>query len=161
MTDIALVYRQSTASADFAMSAGSLLTDDGLETAMIVSLFTDRRARADDPLPYAGADRRGWWGDVANDDDADEIGSRLWLLEREKMTVAVATRARDYVVEALSWMITDQVVHSVDVETAIVPISAQHPLGALAIGVTLTRPDGPARERYDFIWSATERNLAA
>lgn len=161
MTDIALVYDQSTASADFVMSAGSLLTDDGLVSAMIVSLFTDRRARTDDPLPYAGADRRGWWGDIANDDPADEIGSRLWLLEREKMTVAVATRARDYVAEALAWMITDQVVRSVDVVTEIIPISDQHPLGALAIAVTLTRPDGPARERYDFTWSATERNLAA
>lgn len=154
MTDIALRFGQARWSADLAIEGGGLATDDGLVTALIISLFTDARARDDDPLPQPGADRRGWWGDPT-------IGSRLWLLEREKLTEATRLRAHDYVREALAWLTEDGVARDVAIEVAIVPISAAHPLGALTIGVTLTRPDGPARQRYDFTWTATAGSLKA
>ncbi|WP_200894101.1 phage GP46 family protein [Xanthomonas sp. MUS 060] len=51
-----------------------------LVRAVLISLFTWRRANADDTLPDPRGFRMGWWGDtypvVAN----DRIGSRLWLL---------------------------------------------------------------------------------
>lgn len=66
--------------------------DDGLMTAVIISLFTDARAHDDDPLPDervgVSSDRRGWWGDCLPDAQGEQtlesIGSRLWLLWREK-----------------------------------------------------------------------------
>lgn len=154
MTDIALSFTGAGLAADLALSGGDIATDDGLQTAVIVSLFTDRRARVDDPLPQDGGDRRGWWGDCANDDPADRIGSRLWLLERSKLTEAVATRAREYAREALDWMIADGVAVAVDVASQIVRPNA------LGLVITITRPDGSTR-RIAYLWDATARSIAA
>ncbi|MEO7691297.1 MAG: phage GP46 family protein [Sphingomonas sp.] len=160
MTDIALLFNPLTQSADIAAQGGSLATDDGLMTAVIISLFTDARARDDDTLPHAGADRRGWWGDCFNADPNDRIGSRLWLLEREKLIPATALKARDICNEALAWLATEGIASAVEVETAIAPVSAANPTGGLAIGVSIIRPDGPGRQRFDFVWDATARSLA-
>lgn len=160
MTDIALLFNPLTQSADIAVQGGSLATDDGLLTAVTKSLFTDARARDDDVLPHPGADRRGWWGDCFNADPNDRIGSRLWLLEREKLIPATALKARDICTEALAWLVADGIASAVDVETAIVPVNGANATGALAIAVSITRPDGPARQRFDFVWDATARSFA-
>jgi phage gp46-like protein len=148
MTDLALFWDGEAAAADLALVSGDLATEEGLRTAVIVSLFTDRRARPDDRLPQEGADRRGWWGDVAAAEADDEIGSRLWLLQREKQTPETVTRAREYALEALGWMLRDRVAAAVEVEAEIT-----RP-GMLGLRVTVTRPDGPGRQRFDFVWKA-------
>lgn len=149
MTDVALTWSQTNQTADLTLVGGDLAVDHGLTTAVIISLFTDRRARSDDPLPQQGDDRRGWWGDVFAQEAADLIGSRLWLLSREKQTAQVATRAREYILEALAWMLADRVASAVDVTTEIPGT------GTLAISVFITRPGGPDRLRFDFVWQGT------
>lgn len=161
MTDFALIWNPETQSADMAVDGGQLAQDDGLMTAVLISLFTDRRANDDDVLPQAGADRRGWWGDAYSDDPNDRIGSRLWLLEREKLTEATALKARDIVREALDWMVRQGLVLQVDVTAEIRRPTAALVSGGLAIGVQLHRPDGPARQRYDFLWAATAQSVGA
>lgn len=157
MTDIAL--KRLDGRFDLELVDGAIGTDNGLSTALMISLFTDARARGDDPIP-AGADRRGWWGDAYNSDPDDRIGSRLWTLAREKLTAATALRARDIAREALDWLVTDQVVSTLDVDVMLYPPDAARPSGAMLISVTLARPDGPARERFDFVWDATIRSLS-
>lgn len=149
MSDIALLWNADSFSADIAIDAGALVTDDGLRTAILISLFTDARALPDDDVPQAGSDPRGWWGDsfAARPDDA--IGSRLWLLDREKITSRTIERARDYVREALAWLIRDGVASAIDVQ-----VEAQAS-DRLAIGVVLNRPTGPARQRFDYVWEAS------
>lgn len=148
MTDIALIWHPGTSSADIALVRGALAVDEGLRTAILISLFTDARARNDDPLPEEGADPRGWWGNGFAEVDGDQIGSRLWLLAREKVLSNVLERARDYARESLQWLIRDGICTSIDMQ-----VEAQG--NRLAIGVTLARPSGPARQRYDFVWEAT------
>lgn len=147
MSDIALFWDAEAVAADLSLVDGDLATEAGLKTAVILSLFTDRRARPDDRLPQEGADRRGWWGDVAGRDADDEIGSRLWLLSREKQTAQVVAKAREYALEALAWMLRDRVAVSIEVEAEIT-----RP-GVLGLGIAITRPDGPGRERFDFVWN--------
>jgi len=49
---------------DLEVENGDLAHDGGLETAVLMSLFTDRRARDDDKLLDEEArDKKGWWGD--------------------------------------------------------------------------------------------------
>lgn len=146
MTDVALIWNDESFSADIAVTAGDLTTDGGLNGAILVSLFTDRRARADDDLPSEGADRRGWWGDVAGVEDDDLIGSRLWLLSREKLSAKVLERAREYVLEALAWLLRDGVASEVDVAVEVIAP------GVMGVAVFVTRPSGPARQRFDFVW---------
>jgi len=148
MTDLALRWDNALFQADLALDFGKLATDDSLRTAVIISLFSDARAESDDPLPDAGGDRRGWWGD-AFAGGGRGIGSRLWLLDREKITREVVGRARDYAREALQWLVDDGVASAVSVDA-----EAQPP-AVLAIGVTIDRPGGPARQRFDFVWEAT------
>lgn len=145
MTDIALNWNGSTA--DLLIKGGDLVLDEGLQTATVISLFSDRRARADDKLPGDDTDRRGWPGDAWPDVIGDLIGSRLWLLGREKQLVETLRRARDYARESLSWQIEDGIAASVDV-SASVPRA-----GVLALSITISRRDGGTENhRFDVLW---------
>ena len=147
MTDLALAWDPNLGEADLFLQGFDLATDDGLRTAVIISLFTDRRARDDDTLPDPGGDRRGWWADsVAPAVVGDELGSRLWLLEREKRSPAVIERVRTYSAEALAWLREDGVGQDV-----IVTAEAFGHSG-IAIRVEIPRALNPGR--YDFVWKA-------
>ena len=107
MTDILLDWQAF--GPDIKIENGDLATDDGLVTAVMVSLFTD--ARADDDVEILDGDRRGWWPDT----DEESLGSLLWLIQREKATQEVAASARSYAREALQWMIDDDIAEQVNV----------------------------------------------
>lgn len=113
LIDIALQFDAENLAFDLALESGpagaDLLGDDGMLTAIYVSLFTDRRAHDDDPLPDerigVSSDPRGWWGDALSATGAPvAIGSRLWLLQREKEMDIVVARAQEYAAEALEWL---------------------------------------------------------
>ncbi len=161
MTDIRAVFIGDQMVSDFALDAGALQAEPGLETAIIISLFTDRRANADDELPAGAEDRRGWWGDVVppmvdgRPVDGARIGSRLWLLSREKQMQVVVTRAREYCREALAWMIEDGVCERIDIEAEIVKT------GTLGVGITIHRPQASAVSfKFDYAWQGQENRSA-
>ena len=114
MTDAALVWDAVSHRGDLAIDAGAadLAADDGLSTAVLVSLFTDRRTAVEE-LPDGETRRRGWWGDTLSPDD--EIGSHLWLLARAKRTPDTLHRAEDYARAALGWLVEDGVAEEVAV----------------------------------------------
>lgn len=96
--------------------AGRIARDEGLRSAVLLSLFLDARARPEDPLPDArDGDRRGWVGDALSPDAGDRMGSRLWLLSREKQTEGVRVRAEIYAREALAWLVADGLATALDV----------------------------------------------
>lgn len=119
MTDIALAWNPLLARADIAVAKGDLVPDAGLRTAVLISLFTDALARADDEIPDGTDDRRGWWGDTPVEGAAaDPVGSRLWLLVRAKRTEETRRRAETYARDALAWMLADGVAEAVGVSAA-------------------------------------------
>lgn len=131
---------------DWTVLSPGLSSDDGLETAVVISLFTDRRASDDDTLP-AGFNRRGWWADAITDIPGDQIGSKLWLLCREKQLPAVVSKAREYALESLQWMIEDGVAQGVNVTAEIVRT------GVLGLAVEIVKPDKTvARYRFENFW---------
>lgn len=113
--DLTIAYSGSINFA-LALAGADLAAGDGLRTAVLVSLFTDRRANDDDVIPDGTDNRRGSWADAWPDDDRDLIGSRLWLLSRDKQLPAVLDRAKKYSEEALAWMIDDWVARAVTVD---------------------------------------------
>ncbi|MDA6201275.1 phage GP46 family protein [Escherichia coli] len=115
MSDISSFWDVDAIHADWQTGNGVLTSENDMHTAIIISLFTDGLARADDD--YEGTDRRGWWGDLDNDRN---IGSRLWLLRREKLTREVAMRAEDYAEEALAWMKSDGIAAAIEAQSEIV-----------------------------------------
>jgi len=105
---------------DFTTDVGDLTNENGLETAVIVSLFTNRRAKDDDILPDpTSLDKQGWWGDQASPDVAnDQIGSRIWVyMDRAKTTQETLIQVKQAAEEALQWLIEDKVAVKVEVET--------------------------------------------
>ncbi len=142
MTDIKTVWDADKITGDWSVVAGGLETGDDLETAILLSLFTDRLARSDDSID--GSDRRGWWGDT----DADyPIGSRFWLLKRQKLTTQVATKAEDYAKEALQWLIDDKVVSSITATAQIV-----YPT-RLYLTIVYQQPSkDPVSAKFGWVW---------
>ncbi|MGL5344869.1 MAG: phage GP46 family protein [Plesiomonas sp.] len=82
-----------------------------LQRAVVISLFTWRRAEPDDKSDVV----MGYWGDTFPTVTGDKTGSRLWLLRREKTLPQVLERARLYAMEALKWITDDGVATAVSV----------------------------------------------
>jgi phage gp46-like protein len=142
--DVAIVWNDTRTAADWQLGGAGMLTmARPIETAVIVSLFTDRRAGSDDQLVPGDTDRRGWWGEQL---DGDVVGSRLWLLRRAKRLPETLKKAEDYIREALHWLIQDGLCASIDV-------SAEW-LGAYRINATIVvhRTSG-ARETVVANWA--------
>lgn len=134
--------------ADWLLDSGDLSSDAALETAVILSLFTDARALDDDALPLGQSDRRGWWGDTYPVTPGDRIGSRLWLLAASKQLQAALNDAKAYAEEALAWLVSDGIAANVAVATFIARDEV------MGMQVTITRPTGvDVAMRYDLLWS--------
>jgi phage gp46-like protein len=140
MSDIKIILNEDYLEGDFVFESNDLATDLELHTAVLISLFTDRRAADDDTLPDpSSSDKRGWWGDLNSPDvTGDQIGSRLWLLSREKATMEVVRRAEQYAKESLQWLIEDGVAATVNVTAERV----EAPLATLALKVEILKSNG-------------------
>lgn len=161
ITDIRITWDVGLMEGDFNFDIDiqDLESSTGLQTAVIISLFTDRRARDDDELPDPNnSDRRGWWGDLPSPlVEGDQIGSRLWLLCREKTIESVLVRAKQYAKEALQWMIDDGVAVKIEVETERQGIPGQD---ILALKVLIYREFGNQKaEEFFFQWSVQELRM--
>ena len=142
MSDIRTTWDPSLYAGDWLIEPPALADDADLETAVLISFFSDARAADDDTLPGPQDDRRGWW--------AGPIGSRLWLLAREKATNEVRLRAEDYCREAVAWMIDDGVADRIDIAAEwAAPVDQRR----LEIEVAIYR-QGNVRfaRRYDWAW---------
>lgn len=152
MADIRTVFIDMEHGADYATQALLLQEDNGLDTSVILSLFTDRRAEDDDVIPGGSGDKRGAWIDSFADVEGDKFGSRLWLLESAKLLPETVNRVREYCAEALNWMVRDGVAKTVNVTAEIV---RHHPLGIIAAQIEIVKPDGATtRYKFDKLWSA-------
>lgn len=141
MSDITLLYDEEVMRCDWSVGPGDIVCGNDLQTAILISLLTDRLADASDDTD--DGNRRGWWGDLEQD---YRIGSRLWLLRRQKLTTQVALKAEDYAREALQWMTDDGVVSSLDVEAWIVMPDR------LYMTIAYRRPDEGTTMCQKFYW---------
>lgn len=118
---------------------------DKLTRAVVISLFTWRRAESDDNVDNP----MGWWGDTWPTVQNDRIGSRLYLLRRSKLTNQTPIKAREYITQALEWMIDDGVAARIDVD------SQRTGIDTLSAGVTIFQRDGNRHNiTFDDFWSA-------
>jgi phage gp46-like protein len=162
MTDIRLVQQgeypaQTEVSVDWSLlSNGTLDDSEALATAVIVALGTDRLATRDDILPdLDSTDRRGWWGDLDSELiwNGWPIGTRLWLLKREKITGAGAqrgstlTRVDRYIREAIQPFIDRRVASRMEIKVERVGRERIQALVRLYRGPTLA-----VDLRYQVLW---------
>jgi phage gp46-like protein len=104
---------------------GTLDDTQSLATAVCIALGTNALADEEDPLPDPDStDRMGWWGDM----DAAEIwggwpiGSKLWLLRRDKIEGpnaqrgATVARVKAYITQAIQPFVDKRIASRFDVE---------------------------------------------
>lgn len=146
-----------------ALEVRALELDDSLCTAVILSLFCDRRADADVILPHNQTDRRGWCGDEfatpsigAPRDESDEWGSHLWLCYVSKSSVDMLERARFAAWESLQWMVRTDVASRVDVIAAWAGTADER----LTLRPRIYQGESD-RPVYDVLWGTTLRRAAA
>jgi phage gp46-like protein len=122
---------------------GDLAIDRGLSSAVLLSIFVDRRATADDLIPPE-EDPRGWPLEPAD----DRWGSKFWLLERAKATTENLALARASALEALAWLVEDEIAESVDVRVELAERER------LYVEIDVVR--GKAR-RWPQVWESVKR----
>lgn len=127
------------------VESSSLAQQDALVRSVVISLFTWRRANADD---VTEGQKMGWWGDVAEPTVLnDQIGSRLWLLARETITNKTINRAREYCNEALQWLVDDKIASQFTV------VVERLDFTSLAISVVIYRDDGTTLDlKFNNAW---------
>jgi phage gp46-like protein len=158
--DFALQYSPTLQSFDLMVDGATadFVREDTLQSAVVLSLLCDRSAQAHE-VP-AGADRRGWWADAFSQANAidragsESFGSRLWLLMREKQLPQTRERVRDYVKEALAWMVEDGMAEGAEV-TVFAPRA-----GWYVADVALQLRAGTRRFRFEWNGDAQLWHLA-
>ena len=114
MSDIAIEYKSQIKEYDISILNGDLKECDDLDSAVIISLFTWARASAGEV--DENAPRFGWFGDKIDADSTDSTGSKLYFLKRKKITNQTIMDAREYIEQALRWMIEDGVATEIKAE---------------------------------------------
>jgi phage gp46-like protein len=174
MSDIASFISQDPKTGasyiDWLVDGPDLASEDGLATAVLISLFTDRLADADDRIPDAAptaskgpADRRGWWGDTPADPTqqvgpSSLTGSRFWLRAGWPANERTARQIELDAREALQWMVDANVAQSIDVETS----WCARDVVALRVAIAQRGAHGkPELFEFDYVWSPTMVNAGA
>ncbi len=131
------------------MNSNGLRAKHALNTAILICLFTWRRAEPYDVLP-AGTDPKGWWGDAIDLEGSEtKIGSRLWLLYRSPLNEDNRRRAEQYALEALQPLVDQGAVARFDVVA-----SMQQVKGWLVLDVKAYSQDGQLvySQKFSDIW---------
>ena len=155
--DLKLKYDSDLKAGDLGTTAaaGDFDGEDGLESAVFISLFTDKRARDDQELPDPQSDdRRGYYGDqISPVETGDEEGSWIWLYwERAKTTEGVMELIRQAAEESLQWMIKDKVAVKIECEAERIGVPGNDWLQLI---VRVYKRDGDVETfEYDNRWAA-------
>ena len=124
-----------------------------LDRAIVISLFTWRRALPSDPVD--DTDLQGWWGDSFPPVADDRIGSRLWLLRRRTLVDSAVRDAITYAREALAWLVEDGHLISYEVE------AERQGREVLAMRIIGIRADGQQERLAEFndVWQVIQNAL--
>lgn len=139
--DIGLIWKDGQADITLNTDSTDLQVGHDLQTAILVSLFTDARAPITD-VPSSEADLRGWWS--AN------LGSLLWLLSRAKATPANLEKGMDYIRRALNWLLIKEIADKIDVSGAILNLET------FTFDIKITRS---LSAKYQYLWDGIENVL--
>ena len=108
-TDAILNVDSVTKAYDFTLdSNGDISNADFFDTAILYSLFGERRASGSEVVEARF--RRGW---IGNADDF-ENGSKLWLFSQARLTRDILNRIQDEAKKSLEWLVEDDLAVSID-----------------------------------------------
>lgn len=132
---------------DIVIENGDFANEDGLDTAIWVSLFTDSRADVSQVL--VPENRRGWMGNLVSEIPERQLGGLLWLAEQRRLNQDTLNENIDHVRKSLEWMVIDGIAVEMDVIGQIIPRTG------IAANVTITSKDGVTSNHYIELWRLT------
>ena len=131
---------------DLILDGAEFGTVDGLETAIVISLFTDARAKASQVK--SPDRRRGWVGNILNIETGRQLGSRLWVYDQSRLTPDIMNAVAEEAKRCLFWMVQDGVARSIN--AGVEKISER----AINIVIDIVTASGENR-RYELLWRST------
>jgi len=129
------------------ITGSDLTQDDGFDTAINLSLFTDKRA-SDDRIQEE-VNNKGSLHDLVSKVQGRKHGSLLWLLDMARLTPATRNDAATYAQQALNWFVEDGLAKSVIAIAEIVPRSG------IRLQIVITYNNGQVSTRYRNLWELT------
>lgn len=132
---------------DIAIENGDIANEDGFDTAIYVSLFTD--ARAPEAKVFQPENRRGWLGNLVSPVEGRELGGLRWLTEQRRLTQSTLNEVVSYDQQALDWFVEDEIAKNIAVSGEIIPQSG------IALTINITATDGKTENYYIPLWEAT------
>lgn len=87
---------------DIALENGDLQQDLSFYTAIMSSLFVNKRANSDEITQPQN--QSGWWGNLYNQDPTYEIGSKLWILKQTRNTTDILNKGISFIQDGLKWL---------------------------------------------------------
>lgn len=139
---------QSKGYFDIVFEDGQIKPTEGFDTAIFISLFSDKRAsdsEQSDPLK-----RRGWIGDIGQ---IDQIGSKLWFLEQARINTSTLNKAVDFAQKGLAWFVEDSLAKKIEVTGRLEP-------NTVILSVIITTPDNKTINFSVDIWRKTIDQLS-
>lgn len=150
MSDIATRWDPARSVGDWVLDGPDLASGPDIQTAVLISIFSDREADPDDIIPDGTTDPRGWWGDQGSD---TKFGSKLWQLERAKKTDQTLRQAEAYAQQSLEWLIQDGVAARTTTVAAWLDTASR---GAIGLTITVFKPTGEAvTVQVERAWAGT------
>lgn len=130
----------------FLDNSGDLEGVNSIDTAIDISLFTDKRA--DKSEIQASELRRGWIGNLFNAIIDYKIGSKLWLIYQARNLQLTANKGVDFIKDSLKWLIEDGLVEDIKV-------SANRTIDNIEFNLRIIRKDNEI-ERIFILWENSQ-----
>lgn len=123
---------------------GDILTDDFFDTALLMSIYCERRATASE-VPQSDR-RRGWIGNESTPDF--EIGSKVWLYEQSRVTGSLLRGIESVVLNSLQWLIDDNYAVKINADATLSN-------SKVTLEANIERPSSNVDKRFFELWDTT------
>lgn len=131
---------------DLAIKDNDFLVIDGFDTAILASLFTDKRA-PDFSVPDENL-RRGSVADILTADIGRALGSTLWLYDQSRITQDILNQIKVAADDCFLWMLEDNIARRVVTEVI------QDDIRRIVVNINITSLTGQ-EQRYTILWRNT------
>ena len=130
---------------------GDIASEDFFDTAIIVSLFAERRANESEVAE--SRQQRGWIGNEST--PGFEMGSKLWLYEQSRLTRSVLNGIETAARDSLQWLVDD------GFAIRITRVKATATITGINLEIVITRPNSQVERRYFDLWDKTAVPIAS
>jgi len=125
---------------------GDFELEEGFDTAILMSLFQNKRLdESEQPIPQY---RGGWWGNLLNNDENYQIGSKLWALDGRRTTNTL-NQAIDFARDCLQWFIDNGLLKDINV-------TGEFKTNGITLAITLIRFNNKSETLFFDLWENTD-----